>query len=279
MMKKNSWMNYLVTGLAAIILSGCGKDGQPVQNIVTAVQLKTESKNGEDWISTNLNLATGGFTLSAIQLPIFDPTQPGIQFGQISIRPTFCSNCSNSNQAELGLGLNLTQITKIQGIDPLLPNGSPIPVGGLQNSHVITLPVADTGARVYFAFGPKVGMLGTAVPFKEFDPAGQSIPNLNLFPAFNIGPIQLMAGFFSGATTKTTGVGVFIDLATIISQSPTLAALTRTPPSSNGASATGTSSYASKLVMRSVIPSRSKVTKFYRALYQIQQEHPIIRIR
>ena len=277
-MFKNSWKNYLMIILAVFTLASCGKNGQPVQNIVTAVQLKTESKNGEDWVSTTLALATGGFTLSAIQLPILDPTHPGIQYGQIAIRPTFCSNCSNSNQAELNLGLNLTQITQIQGIDPLLPNGSPLPVGGLGNSHIITLPVADTGARIYFAFGQKVGMLGAAVPFKEFDPAGQSLPNFNLFPAFNIGPVQLMAGFFAGATTKTTGVGVFVDLASVISQSPTLIALTRNPnPSSTTAAAA--QPYQSNVIMKSVLPPRSKVMRFYRALYQVQQTSPVIRLK
>jgi|GEM_PF-950156 hypothetical protein len=275
-MFKNSWMNYLALTLTLATLAGCGKDGKPIQNIVTAVQLKTDQKNGEDWINTTVNLTTGGFTLSAIQLPIYDPTHPGIQYGQISIRSTLCSNCPAGNQAELGLGLNLTQITKIQGIDPLLPNGAPIPVGGLQNSHVITLPVADTGARIYFAFGPKVGMLGTAVPFKELDPAGQSVPNLNLFPAFNIGPVQLMAGFFAGAATKTTGVGVFIDLATVISQSPLLTAITRDYSS---VGSTMGPRFSSKLVMKSVIPPRDKIIQFYKGLNKAQQQTPVLKLR
>ena len=275
-MFKNSWMNCLVLTLAIATFSGCGKDGKPIQNIVTAVQLKTDKKNGEDWISTTVNLTTGGFILSAIQLPIFDPRYPGVQYGQISIRPSLCSNCSAGNQAELGLGLNLTQITKIQGTEPLLPNGAPIPVGGLQNANVVTLPVADTGARVYFAFGPRVGMLGTAVPFKELDSAGQAVPNLNLFPAFNIGPVQLMAGFFSGTTTKSTGVGVFIDLATVISQSPLLTAITKDYSSVGGISGPG---YSSRLVMKSVMPPRSQVIQFYKGLNKAQQETPVLKLK
>ncbi len=192
----------------------------------------TTAANQDALVNFSITLSTGNFTVAAINLPVLDPKTPSTQYGTLSLAPVFCSTpstCPYGNGVQIGVNLDLTAILKTKGVAPLLPNGAALPVGGLQNSAVIALPVGNTGAEIYFAFGQGVAMLGTAVPFAQMNSVGQAIPGANLFIPVTVstpqGSFSLLPGLFTGRATNTTGVGFFADLSGIIPKNMILASL------------------------------------------------------
>jgi hypothetical protein len=272
---------FLTLASMSFTLASCGKDGAAVESVVTNVQLNTYSQGADQWISTTISLNTGGFQLAGINLPIADPRDMTKVYGQLSMLPSLCGQ--NCNGGDLQIALNITQVTKIPGTTATLPNGTALPVGGLQNSTVIALPIANTGARVYFAFGPGIAMLGTAVPFAVLDPVGQLTPGINIFYPLHIGPVDLIAGIFAGADTKTTGIGAFLDLAGLMNSNAAFNDAMTSAISSSNTIVTKTiasePSFKSRLIMKSVRASQAKENKLYLKVYELSKEGRKLEIR
>ena len=216
---------------------GC-KNSTPVNPVhVTNVSVNTSvTTNQDEWLNFSITLSTQNFTVAALTLPILDPKDTTRQFGSFSLQPVLCSNpstCPYGNGVQIGVNLDMTGILNTKGVAPVLPNGAALPIGGLQNSTVIALPIANTGAVIYFAVGKGVAMFGTAVPFAQMNGVGQTIPGANLFIPVTIttakGPFTLLPGLFTGSAPNTTGVGFFADLSGLIPQSALLASLSQTP--------------------------------------------------
>ena len=248
------------------LTSGCGLK-------VTGVQVTTSiDPSGNEWVDMNTQMTTGSFSLGSIQLPIGDPLNPQLQYGTFGVTTTSCLTCPNGNTVAVNVDLNLTKVTKASTLPPLLPNGTPLPVGGLPGAQVITLPVGNTGALLYFASGPNVAMLGAAVPFSQLAVVGSTIPGANIFPSFSFntpaGPLAVLAGIFTGAQSHGTGIGFFADLSVVVPHSPTLSWLTGTEfgefvrPS-----------FRSKLRMTPVMPSRNTQQKVQDAFRDLKDKN------
>ena len=277
-------MNHPALGsilfFAALNSVGCNNKTQPVNpvHVLNSAVTTSFAPNQDEWIDFSITLSTQNFVVAALTLPILNPQNPSIQYGSLSLQPVFCTtpaNCPYGNGAQIGVNLNLTSITSAKGIAPLLPNGAALPVGGLQNAAVIALPVANTGAVVYFAFGKGVAMLGTAVPFTQLNTVGQTIPGANLFIPATIttpkGNFTLLPGIFTGQAPNTTGIGFFADLAGIIPQSTVLASLTRAKQTAQLSSKAQAPSIKSNLIFPSTVPSTQKRNRLYQELINLNQ--------
>lgn len=209
--------------------------------------------------------------MAAVNVPIIDPNNPGEAYGSVSVSPLLCG--TGCNQADLTISANLSHIAQApQVIGPTLPNGTPLPVGGLTTVPMVAIPVSNTGAVLYFAFGPKTALMGAAIPFAALDPAGKYVPGADLFFPMTFGPVQLVAGMFFGGQTDTTGVGVFLDLSSVI-QSPII---------SNTIAQTfsiESSQFKSSLTFDAVRPSASDEQTIYRELYTLGLSHPTLQLK
>ncbi len=256
----------LVLGIVALN-TACGQN--PVQSVVTNVQIKTYSVDHDEWVQMTTSLNTGGFMLTSVNLPVADPNDHSKIYGQLTLLPSLPK--PGSNGGDITISLNISQIANVKGIDPLLPNGTPIPVGGLMNANLIAFPIADTGARLYFALGSQVAMLGAAIPFKELDPAGHYVPGINIFQPIQLGPVSLTAGMFAGAQTNTTGVGFFVDLSQAVKDFP--------PFSSVKMMARSMPKGSSGITFDSVQPSLITRNKFYQKVYDMSQTGMTLRVQ
>jgi hypothetical protein len=251
-------------------LTGCGNSN--LQNFITQIQTKTYSQNENQWVQLDATLNTGGFRLASIQLPVVDPNNPDISYGQLGIVSTQCGvGCYGGI---LSLSVNVTHATKLPGQSPRLPNGTPLPIGGVGLDQIIVLPVAQTGAKVYLAFASGIATLGAAIPFAAMDPAGKYVPGANLFIPAQIGPVSFTAGLFVGAEPLTTGIGVFVDLGQVIIPPKASFAQMDMNSSDNLKSILGIepSSFQNQLVLKSVKPSRSKQKDFYRIFSELNDK-------
>ncbi len=255
--------------LSALNSVGCNNKTQPVNPIHVENPSVTTSlaPNQDEWIDFSITLSTQNFTVTAVSLPILNPQNPSIQYGSLSIQPVLCTNpstCPYGNSAQIGVNLDVTSFIAAKGVAPILPNGAPLPVGGLQNSTVVALPVSNTGAEVYFALGKGVAMLGAAIPFTQMSVVGQVVPGADLFIPITIktskGNFTLLPGIFTGQAVNTTGVGFFADLSGLL------------PQSGNRGMAGEVANVENHLVLSPTIPSSKKRTRLYQELWNLNEK-------
>ncbi|MEO5970319.1 MAG: hypothetical protein ABIQ95_10370 [Bdellovibrionia bacterium] len=265
--------------LTAVLVgtSGCGANGSPVSTLVNNVKLRTYAQNNEQWMEISVLLSTGGFSLAGINLPIVNPKDNTKIYGELSMIPTLCSTSPCYGGGELAISVNLTQTTQVQGIDIALPNGTRLPVGGLQNATVVALPIAQTGAKIYIAFGQGVAMFGAAVPFSAMDPAGKYVPGVNIFEPLTFNKINLIAGIFAGAAPNTTGVGLFVDLSSTLNQNIPAERLFASahdavPDTRDGMILPWRNGVHSVVTMGPVKPSLATERRLYQKLYRLSQQ-------
>jgi len=281
---KSTVFGLILTGLL-IISSGCGKNGNtPIATLINDVSLKTYLQDHDQWMNVSVKLTTGGFSMTGIHLPIVNPNDSSKVYGEFTLVPTLCNTSPCNGGGQLTVALNLTETSQTQGVSIDLPNGTALPVGGLQNANVIALPVAQTGAKIYLAFAPGMAMFGAAVPFSALDPAGKYLPGVDVFEPLTFDKINLIAGIFAGAATNTTGVGIFLDLSSVLNDptanvSPKALASSEQALASSEDVAPGAGSTPAwqshapqTMTFGAVKPASSTERKLYQKLFRLSQQ-------
>ena len=215
---KSKNFTCVILALGALLtLTACPPSTGPIKNIVKQFNLNTYLFNNDNWIEMKATLNTGGFKLANMSLPIMDPFQPGKNYGIVVVNPT---SSESPQGGDLTITIDISKISKIPANThpTLLPNGKALPIGKLNQSKVISLPIQSTGGQIYFSFGSGVAILGVALPFPALDRAGQLFSGIDLFQPFIVGPANLSAGIFTGSAPKTSGFGLFANLSPMIAK-------------------------------------------------------------
>jgi hypothetical protein len=205
----SGFMGRVLLGVFCIsALSGCGKGGF---HLVQDVKLATFTQDDGSYVQLKALLNTGNLDFG-ITLPIIDPRNPSEHYGTIGLTPAI-----TSSGTELTLAVNISKAKFVTGVDGrYLPNGTPIPVGGIDQSSVIGLR-AGSRSEVYVGLGGGAAMLGVAVAITQFDQLAHYVPGVDIFPSFNINQkIQGVGGVFTGATPGTSGVALFVNAKSIM---------------------------------------------------------------
>lgn len=193
-----------------MVFHACGKNSQ--NQIVKDIVLQSSMRDEDIWISLSASFMVGNLSFTAITMPIRNPKNPDVTYGEISFLPTLTPGFN-----EIKLSLNLSDVAKIQGgASPTLPNGTPIPIGGVGQVPVIELLIPGTNVKIYFAFDQKTVLLGVAAAIKEFDVLSGYIGGANIFLGFNIQGVLGSAGLFTSRESGKSGIGLFVDLSSVI---------------------------------------------------------------
>ncbi len=206
---------FIVIGIIIFDLAACNATSA-TQNAVTNITLNAFQEGQDNWIQASASINTGNFQMIAFSIPLANPADPTVSYGQLSFVPDICNGQSCVGLGTLDLQIDLTKTASLNASSPTLPNGTALPISGLDSAKVVAVPVAETGAQVYLALGGGVAIMGAAIPFAALDPAGQIVPGANLFVPLTLNSISLIAGMFFGATTETTGFGLFVDVSSIV---------------------------------------------------------------
>jgi hypothetical protein len=130
--------------------------------------------------------------------------------GRVSLQPVLGTDYVNHS---LSLLLNFSEIANIpKGTEAVLPNGDPIPLGGVDKNSVLALPVGQSGARVYIHMnsGLERVAVGVALPLNGLqNPTDQRISAFLPVPLDN--HIKALFGMFFGHTVGSNGFAVFVD--------------------------------------------------------------------
>ena len=93
----------LIILLSTLIFTSCGKS--PEREIVKDVQINSSLEDGDVYLSISSVFKIGAVSMTSIQLPIVDPNDPSIKYGEVSFRPTI-----EAGYNEIGIKFNLLKI-------------------------------------------------------------------------------------------------------------------------------------------------------------------------
>jgi hypothetical protein len=274
-------MAVLSITAAAVATTGCGSASGGVGNMLTGIQVQTYNQNGDLWTSMTSQLDTGAMLLTGVSFPIVNPHNPSVTLGQFSMQSNLCNpNGVCQGGGTLTIAVNITQISHAQILDNKLPNGTMIPVGQAVNNAIVALPLGGTGGKLYVAFGQNIAMLGVALPFSALDSVGQYVPGVNIFQPFASNGISGIVGLFTGATVKTTGVALFVDLSSLLhSGTTTLAVNSLSAMRAQASVQSVDSQQVEPLILDEVKPSYSKEQAVYYKLWKLNSNRTKLHLK
>lgn len=200
---KNSFFSLLALLALSVSLVSCGSPS----NVLDNVEVKTVVEDEDVHLNFSANLNLGAMSFANLSIPIVHPDKQ-TTIGSV----TLSSQLGGVNK--LGVSLNVSEIADVQAQESRLPNGSLIPLIGTNKTIAVDI---GSGAKVYLTVGTSVVALGVAVPIKEFDSIGSTLPGLNVFPIVNKNGFIGTAGVFTGLQSGTSGIAVVTDISKAIS--------------------------------------------------------------
>ena len=257
--------NFLSRTITIVMLSlfaiSCGSSG--TSNVLNGIKVETQTVNDDIWMSFTSDINLGAMSFASISVPIVHPKYQ-MPVGQLEL----ISGLAGVNQ--LKVSVNLSELTDVESAQARLPNGNMIPL--IANNQAIAVNIGN-GAQVYLTLSETVTAIGIAIPIKEFDSLGQSLPGLNFFPIVNQGEVTATAGIFTGAPGKN-GIAVVADVSRVVN-------LGKLMPSEISTFALQAEEVqdAVKLDYRSHSGSSSQKAKLDRMIYKLHQKRAILRMR
>lgn len=271
-MKTYKMTLILIFGLFHLLLSACGSSSW-----VKDATIRSYPKNNDIYAEISAYLDTGAMSLPAIQLPIFNPQQSFNELGLFSLRPSFASGIST----ELSIAINLTEVARLNRAgQALLPNGNPLPVAGYSSQSVLQFSVGGKSTQVYVSIDSSKGqgLIGVAVPIRQFDQLGQYAPGVNLFPTFTLGNgVRGSFGIFTGLSSGQNGFALFLDMSQLLQDPQVQTALAQVAAPSSGLSAAFAQNKLEPSAQHEPIefydqaPSNSKQRAIEQGLYRLHQ--------
>jgi len=255
--------------LAVLLLSACGGSGVGVSGVTPRVY----AVNGDQWVEAKVDIVLGdGLSLPSVTLPIH---LDGRDYGTVSVGSSF-----SGGGGFLALAVNLTQALRLPAGNALLPNGLPIPLGGIANVPIISIPVGGAGSQVYLAYGDAVAMLGAAVVIPALSSVGSQLGTSAILPAFQFSGVSGIGGIFSSRTASQNGFAVFLNIRGLFPPSASSALAMDGPAAKSGsAGLVRTVRGSAKLRFQEVMPSASKQRRAWEGIERLRSQRAALRAR
>jgi len=195
---------FVLTSIASF--SACGKS-----QFIKSAQLGAHTSGGDEYAELIATVDSQQLILPEIQFPIIDIRHPGLSFGNIGLKPSL-----DGKTTELSIDLDLSQILHLPkaGENASLPNGTGLPMSGIDPSQVMMFNIGGGGSRVYVEMDTlnKKAMLGAALVISQFNIGAVA----DLFIPFQGTGFLGTAGVFTGAQFGQSGFGIFADLSPLL---------------------------------------------------------------
>lgn len=197
----NQFKTLLLVGFA-LTMAACGQNSSSVvQNI--KVRSYEDTSSHETMVEMVAQLNSSNIVMPIATVTVVDPKNNNRTLGTINLETTI------DGQSVLRMVANASAIKMGNyETDTKLPNGNPVPISGL--THLYALQDQRTKTKIYIGDANDKLFFGTAVSIKEFDGLAQYIPGSSMFFALpTASGVRGLAGFFTGLTSGTSGLGVF----------------------------------------------------------------------
>jgi hypothetical protein len=189
---------------AAMALTACGGNNSVLNN----AQLEVKQQNGQNVVALTTEINTSNLVISAVSLPI---SKDGKQLGSVDITndiTTGKSYLTVTFDYQSALGLPAPTFSS------MLPNGTTVPLAGLDLSKMMTFDIGLGGSKLYLYYdqAAKKAVFGVAINVASLS-IGQPA---NVFANFNFNNVTGSAGLYFGTATNTSGVGIFTNLSGVL---------------------------------------------------------------
>lgn len=208
----------LVLAAAAVLTLAACEDPRTYRPI-TSTDLRTFNVQKDHYIQLALLLKTNNVQLPELSMPIPHVSRPGVNLANLVLRPS-----GRPGLSELLVNVNVSAAAGLEGASPTLPNGTAIPVGGVDMKQLVAIPLDqfNLGGRIYLAIDTvnNTAILGVALTWDALDAFGQTVGELNYFPLFDVAAgVKGIAGIFGSRTPGLNGVAVFADASQLLANS------------------------------------------------------------
>jgi hypothetical protein len=206
----------LFAAVAVVSLAAC--EDPRTYRPITATELKTYNlNNGDNYVELAVQLKTNNVQLPELTMPVAHPSRPTVNVANVTLRPM----ANKPGMSELLLAVNVSGASGLEGASPLLPNGTVIPVSGVDMTQLVALPLDqfNQNGRVYLAVDTanSTAIVGAALTWAVLDSFGQTVGPLNFFPSFDVSPgVKGIAGVFGSRGPNQSGVAVFADASQLL---------------------------------------------------------------
>lgn len=206
LIKRASALAFLTA--TALSLSACGGK---VEQVLKDANLTLSQQNGDEVVSLLTELDTQNLVVSAATLQV----DKGL--GTVEIL-----NDLNTQKTYLKLSFNVGQALKLPTpvYSSTLPNGTTLPLTGIDLTKVMAFDVGSNGSKVYLYYDmqAKKALLGAAL---NVDSLKIDTP-ATVLSSFNFSGVTGLAGLYFGDKAHTSGLGVFVDLSSAFSAARTI---------------------------------------------------------
>lgn len=224
-MNFNKSGTFLRLAAGVIVLPALTACGMSSGNWVKNAAISTYQSGNDTYGKVTVGLSTNGMILPALDVPIIDPKNPSVAFGEFSILPNLTTG------ADLGVAVNLSRLVSLPspGASPTLPNGMMIPVSGISPNSLYAFSVGGNRTQIYLDLNMQAqsAMLGIAIPIAQLDQVGSYTGGLvNIFPSFQLqNGVAGTAGVFTGMQPGQSGLALFMNVSSLLNQAIPMAAV------------------------------------------------------
>ncbi len=203
--------------LMVFFLFSCsGGSGQTNFVRYSKVESYLDEETSDVYVSFKATYFLGKLKFPQLTFPLIDDFDPLNPVGEIhfSVKE---DDLKKSHVNVVEAKINLTRSSKMKGLDPYLPNGEKIPVGGMVNARIINMRIGNTQSKSYVLLAENKVMVGYALGIEEIGEATNYLGVSNYFLRFLYNYIEGVVGFYSGDFDNQDGLAVFFNLNTVIS--------------------------------------------------------------
>lgn len=200
--------NIILTAFLAAMslgMTACSSSG----SWVSGATLSATQKNGDEWVQLSTQLSTGSMSMTSISMPVMNPQNLSEEVGEIDIIDNLTGG------ATLNLSVDLTAIMSLPiTTSSTLPNGTAIPISGVNAQNWIALPVANGKSILYLNadLQTKTIALGAAVSISQLQ---IGVPASILLP-FSVSNVSGVAGIYTGMAAGQSGLAIFVDASSLL---------------------------------------------------------------
>lgn len=167
-----------------------------------------------EYVELRATLETQGLVISGLTVPIFDPRNPTRMIGHVTLKAEL-----GTGQSELAVLVSTDYLESmpIPNHRATLPNGTVIPVAGVDAAKWIAIGFNGGGSRLYLNVDlpKKTAVIGLAL---SLDPLATGLVSAVLLP-FQRGGISGVAGIYTGISTGQSGFALFVNASSLLENS------------------------------------------------------------
>lgn len=193
---------------ALVSLTACS--GNNAGQVLKDANINIESQNGQKFVTWMNELDTKNLIISAATLPIL---KDGKELGKVEVVTDV-----TTAKAFLKVSFNLSSFIDIPlpQYSSVLPNGTTIPLTGIDLNRMMAFDVGSKGSKMYLYYdtNTKKSVVGVALNIESLS-IGQPA---NVMALFNFNGLTGVAGLYFGAAQNQSGLAAFADLSTVFTK-------------------------------------------------------------